>query len=327
MAVPVALPPSGSTGASASTRPPVARSSAAARAARRRARPSASRIAASAPAAAGRSTSGRRPPARAARRAGACGSTSGRRLERRRAPTRRARAVAGRVTTGRRRSTSAGERGVLRQLGLEALALAGAELVQEIIRQPLARAHALRSSASIRSRSRSRPWTMRIFTVPSGIPVASAISRCSRRRRSDGAARRPPRREAAPAGGRDATARAARPAPPPDPPLASSSASEPVGIARLGHAPAQLVDGARARDRHHPGERRGALRVVGAAALPGLEEDLLEDVLGRPAVAERAHEEAHDRAAAGSVQRGDRRRVAPAQAGGEAPVVAERSGR
>ena len=34
-----------------------------------------------------------------------------------------------------------------------------------------------RSSSSIISRSRASAWTMRIFTVPSGMPVSAAISR------------------------------------------------------------------------------------------------------------------------------------------------------
>ena len=59
-------------------------------------------------------------------------------------------------------------------------------------------------------------------------------------------------------------------------------------VARLGDAPAQLVDRPAARDREQPGEQAAALRVVAVGALPGLEEDLLLDVLGRGALAEHA---------------------------------------
>ena len=95
----------------------------------------------------------------------------------------------------------------------------------------------------------------------------------------------------------------------------------------LGHALAQLVDGARAGDGHDPGQGRGAGGVVVRSPLPRLEEDLLEDVLGRRRLAEHAHQEPHDRAPARRVQLDQRLLVAALQpvgdtslGGGDGPV-------
>jgi hypothetical protein len=66
--------------------------------------------------------------------------------------------------------------GIGGERGLEARALGVGQLAEQVVGDVVARAHAPRSSASIRSRSRARPWTIRIFTVPSGMPVAAAIS-------------------------------------------------------------------------------------------------------------------------------------------------------
>ena len=66
----------------------------------------------------------------------------------------------------------------LRVLGggaLERGALRAGQLAEQVGGDVLAGAHAPSSSSIIRRRRRSAR-TMRIFTVPSGIPVASAIS-------------------------------------------------------------------------------------------------------------------------------------------------------
>ena len=62
-------------------------------------------------------------------------------------------------------------------------------------------------------------------------------------------------------------------------------------------------------------ERAG---IVRRAALPRLEEHLLEHVLGGAAIAERAHEEPEHGAAALGVQRGERVGVAAVESVGEA---------
>ena len=49
-------------------------------------------------------------------------------------------------------------------------------LAEQVVGEPVLVAHLGSSSSSI-SRNRSSAWTMRIFTVPSGIPVRSAIWR------------------------------------------------------------------------------------------------------------------------------------------------------
>ena len=65
--------------------------------------------------------------------------------------------------------------GVRAQLGLEGGALLRAELAQQVAGEAVAAHRA--SSSSISSRRRASACTIRIFTVPSGMPVASAISR------------------------------------------------------------------------------------------------------------------------------------------------------
>jgi hypothetical protein len=89
-----------------------------------------------------------------------------------------------------------------------------------------------------------------------------------------------------------------------------------------------VVDRARARDRHDPGERGAAPRVEVGAALPDLEEHLLHHVLGRAALAERLAQEAEDGRAEIGMEVAQRLRVAPAQPRGEPAVgAARRAGR
>ena len=64
---------------------------------------------------------------------------------------------------------------VVAELGLECRPLLGIELAEQIAGEALVAHRA--SSSSIRSRRRASACTIRIFTVPSGMPVASAISR------------------------------------------------------------------------------------------------------------------------------------------------------
>ena len=65
------------------------------------------------------------------------------------------------------------QRGVALELGLEGGALLGRELAQQVSGDALVHRS---PSSSIISRSRASAWTMRIFTVPSGMPVSAAIS-------------------------------------------------------------------------------------------------------------------------------------------------------
>ena len=91
-------------------------------------------------------------------------------------------------------------------------------------------------------------------------------------------------------------------------------------VARLGDAPAQMVERAAAGDREQPGPQAAALRVEAVGALPGLEEDLLLDVLGRGTVAEHALQRAEDRASVEVVEGAQRLGVAARQAAREAPL-------
>ena len=186
------------------------------------------------------------------------------------------------------------QRGVALELRLEGGALVGRELAEQVAGDAVA--HRADSSSSMSSRSRASACTMRILTVPErdaglrgdlalaapAVEAAAQHVRLLRGQPAEQVGHPPLLDERVEAGLRIG--------------LALEQGERAGGIARLGHAPAQLVDRPGARDGHQPGERRAAAGVVGRAALPGLEEDLLEDVLrGRP-VAERAHEEAQDRA-------------------------------
>ena len=281
---PPAEPPSGSTGASATSRPPAPRAVAAARRPAARApTPSASSTPRGPPpATAGRSTSraapertraGRLGRPRAARSGGSGGTgasaSHAARLERLQ-PRRRPAAAA---------STSARSAGSSRQRGLERGALVGRQLAQQVVRELVARgSRAAPPPRSGRAAARS-PCTMRILTVPSGMPVAAAISRWLRPR-----VEAPPQHVGLLVGQQPEQVREAplldqrveRGAGSASP---SISASAPAGSRGSGHAPAQVVDRARAGDRHEPRERAAAVRVVGRPALPRLEEHLLEDVL------------------------------------------------
>ena len=95
-------------------------------------------------------------------------------------------------------------------------------------------------------------------------------------------------------------------------------------IQRLGPAAAQLVDGARARDREHPCDQRAALGVVLMAAAPDLGKDELEDVLGGRAIAQGRRHVSEDRRAVAGVQRVQRTGLAGLQCSGHAPVVGRR---
>ena len=68
-------------------------------------------------------------------------------------------------------------------------------------------------------------------------------------------------------------------------------------VVRLGDAPAELVDGAAARDREDPGQHAGAVGVVGLGALPHFEEHLLLDVLRRRAISQDLQQQAERRGA------------------------------
>ena len=136
-----------------------------ARAARRRA----PRRAAGA-ARAGGATRARAPARGGAGRAGSGGSG------RRAAPTPRARAPSSRATTGAQPLDLGAQPRVGAQRGLERRARSSGRARPAGSRRGWSRAHRA-SSSSISSRRRASACTMRILTVPSGMPVAAAISR------------------------------------------------------------------------------------------------------------------------------------------------------